>query len=96
MLAYLATYLVPFVQGSWATSSRATWAAVGLLVVIIGAIFVQTDLLDVIPVLYLCGYRVLRARCNKGEVGFVITRSETVPPGTKALRMARGLWVATK
>lgn len=73
---YLATYLLPFVVVAEPTRRDVT--AYLLFVLLVGVIYTRSSLLSVNPLLYLAGYRLLRAETTSGERIWLLCRSD--PP----------------
>ncbi|MFG1860437.1 hypothetical protein [Microbispora bryophytorum] len=70
--SYLASYLLPFVTVS-SPSIRDVIAYVGFLV-IAAVIYLRSPMVQVNPLLYLLGYRVLAIEDDRGLRGYLITR----------------------
>lgn len=94
---YLATYLLPFVTVS-DPSGRDIAAYLGFILVS-GIIYVQSEMMQVNPLLYLLGFRVSLLTTEQGWRGYVIhdTR-QRLPIGSvfHSVRLDDGLVLATK
>jgi hypothetical protein len=78
---YTATYLLPFVTVS--DPAAADVIAYACVFAMLGLLHVRTNLIQVNPMLYLIGRRVLRFIDGAGESGYAIVRaSETVQIGS--------------
>jgi peptidoglycan/LPS O-acetylase OafA/YrhL len=71
---YLATYLLPFVTVT-EPSARDIAAYVAFLAVV-GIVYVQSDMVQINPLLYLFGYRVSAVTTGDGWSGVLISRSQ--------------------
>ncbi|MFE6387230.1 hypothetical protein [Nocardiopsis dassonvillei] len=72
--SYLAAYLLPFM-----TSSTPSWTdliSYFLFLCIAALIHFHSSIVQINPLLYLMGYRVLRIRDNKGLNAYMVTRRE--------------------
>jgi hypothetical protein len=69
---YLATYLLPFVVVP--DPSASDLIAYALFLAIAGAVYVQSDMLQINPTLYLARYRVFAVRTSDDWEGYLISR----------------------
>lgn len=77
---YLATYLLPFVMAS-APSGR-DLAAYALFVGVIAAVYIQSNMLAVNPILYFAGLRVYWVTTESGFAAYLISRDAPEPGST--------------
>lgn len=69
--AFLASYLLPFL--TIAEPGGTDLAAYAAFLFVAATVYLQADMAEVNPTLYLCGYRVQRIRTTHGWDGFAIT-----------------------
>ena len=87
--AYLATFLLPFVGFEFSTIQEVLGVLVFLLVV--WAIFIQSDLAAINPTLYVFGFRVVRARVrSRAEIDPIVV---VLVPRTSPLACDRSISV---
>jgi hypothetical protein len=72
VLAYIATYLVPFAAVT-ATTARER-GALGLFVVLIAVLYVRSELFYINPLLALVGYRMFQVTTPAGASVVLLTR----------------------
>jgi hypothetical protein len=80
--SYLATYLLPFLTVA-APTARDVVAYAGFLLVA-AAIYLRSAVVQVNPLLYLLGYRVLSVTDDHGLHAYIITR-QLIPAGGRVL-----------
>lgn len=92
---YLAAYLLPFVTGS--DPSGLDLAAYGLFLFVAGVIYVQSEMIQINPTLYLLGYKVVAVQTESGWSVHLITKSRPTP-GDKvhAVRLSTGVLVEVR
>lgn len=92
VLAYVASYLVPF--ASFATTSGRQRAAVLLFVLLIAVLYVRLQLFYVNPLLALVGYRVYEITTEGGNSAILLTRRRFIAPysAVSAVRMSEYVW----
>lgn len=71
---YLATYLLPFVTVS--TPSARDVVVYALFVVIVGIVYIQSEMMQINPLLYLAGLKVFSVTTGDGWSGFLISRRQ--------------------
>lgn len=69
---YLATYLLPFLTIS--EPAPKDLVAYGLFLVVVGIVYVQSDMVQINPLLYLMRYRVSGITTSDGWNGYLIAR----------------------
>jgi hypothetical protein len=69
---YLATYLLPFVTVS--EPSGRDLAAYGLFFLVVGIVYVRSDMLQINPLLYVLRYRVAAIKTSDEWNGYLISR----------------------
>ncbi len=69
---YLATYLLPFLTIS--EPALNDLVAYGLFLVVAGIVYVQSDMVQINPLLYVMGYRVSGITTSDGWNGYLIAR----------------------
>jgi hypothetical protein len=74
---YLATYLLPFVTVT--EPSARDIIAYSFFLVVVGVVYVQSDMVQINPLLYLFGYRVSAVTTGDGWSGVLISRSQPRP-----------------
>jgi hypothetical protein len=74
---YLATYLLPFVTVT--EPSARDIGAYSSFLVVVGVVYVQSDMVQINPLLYLFGYRVSAVTTGDGWSGVLISRSQPRP-----------------
>jgi hypothetical protein len=92
---YLATYLLPFVTVQ--EPDRYDLAAYLVFLAMLAVVHMRTNLIQVNPLLYLMGYRVLRVHTKPRLVGYLITPESDVRAGDgfEAVRLADGVLMST-
>ena len=74
---YLTTYLLPFLTVT--EPSARDIAAYVLFLAVVGIVYVQSDMVQINPLLYLFGYRVFAVTTRDGWSGILISRSQPRP-----------------
>jgi hypothetical protein len=74
---YLATYLLPFV--TVAHPSARDVVAYAAFLLIVGIVYVRSDMLQVNPLLYVLRYRVWAVRTTDGWDGYLVSRGRPKP-----------------
>lgn len=92
VLAYVATYLVPFASSVVATSHEK--AALGVFIGLIGVLYVRTELFYVNPLLAIAGYRVYAADTPGGTPVILLCRRRFIAPNLSlsARRISDYIW----
>jgi hypothetical protein len=92
VLAYIASYLVPFATVD-AHSGRQQ-AAVAIFMVLVAVLYVRMQLFYINPVLALLGYRIYQVDTAAGTPVTLLCRRRFVPPGTDvyAVRLGEYVW----
>jgi hypothetical protein len=80
---YLATYLLPFVTAP--VPPFRELVAYLMLIVVVGVIYVRSDMIQINPLLYLFGYRVWAVTTGDGWSGYLVARQR---PRTGAVILA--------
>lgn len=78
VLAYIVTYVVPFLQ--FDTESWRGATALVLLLVLVAIVYVQNNLVHVNPVLYVFGYRIFEVECHDNVSRSLITKRSYISP----------------
>jgi hypothetical protein len=71
---YLATYLLPFVTVS--TPSVRDVVVYSIFVIIVGIVYIQSEMMQINPLLYLVGLKVFSVTTEDDWSGFLITRRQ--------------------
>lgn len=92
VLAYVASYLVPFASVSASTTRQQV--AVGIFIALIAVLYVRTQLFYVNPILALVGYRIYEVDTPGGTPLMLICRRRFIPPETTlpAIRISDYVW----
>lgn len=92
VLAYIATYLVPFAD--FEAASLRQRVAVILFVALIAILYVRLQLFYVNPLLALIGYRVYQATTVSGNSIALLSRRRFVAPASRlqAVRLSEYVW----
>lgn len=92
---YLVSYLLPFLPITDPTMSDIVAYALFLLVV--GIIFIRSDMAQINPTLYLLGRRVLQIKTDEGWSGFAVVRGLPQPGDTlRAVHLDQGILVEVR
>ncbi len=92
--SYLVTYLLPFIVID--AKSWGDYAAYVIFIVVVGAVYINSDMIYVNPLLYVFGRKVVSIEAGDGTRGMCIVR--TIPsPGTdvQLVRIRDFLYVQT-
>lgn len=92
VLAYIASYLVPFASVN--ASSTRQQAAVGIFIALIAVLYVRTQMFYVNPILALVGYRIFEVASAGGTPIVLICRRRFIAPDTtvRAIRISDYIW----
>ncbi len=74
---YLATYLLPFVTVT--EPSTRDIVGYGLFMVVVGIVYVQSNMVQINPLLYLFGYRLTTVTTGDGWLGVLVSRGQPRP-----------------
>lgn len=88
---YIATYIIPFSLIN--TFRWEDWISAGLLFLVIGYVYVSSDMICINPVLSLFGFRIFRVVEQQGIEFMLVTRSRSVPSTVRAHRMSDGVYL---
>lgn len=83
---YLVAYLLPLLTVPEPRSEDLV--AYGLFLLVVGVIYVRSEMVQINPLLYVFGYRVSSVRTQDGWVGFLVSRH---PPAVGDRRLASRL-----
>lgn len=75
-LNYIATYIIPFV--SFSTQKLNDVVAIGLLLMVLGLVYVQSNLIHINPMLSAFGYGVFEVETSNGLHLFLVSRTASV------------------
>lgn len=90
--AYLATYLLPFLPITQPTGSDL--AAYALFLVVVAVIYIQSDMAEINPTLYVIGWRVVSLTTAEGWSGYAIVQSPLGPGSVlRAVHLDAGVLV---
>jgi len=91
-VAYILTYIFPFVGTALTTQQEAI--GFGALFVVVALVYVGADMIYVNPVLTLLGWRVYRIQSKKGNEHIVMTQNKTIKKDETlhVVPLAEGLW----
>jgi hypothetical protein len=87
VVAYLFTYLIPFVGTR--TEGLGDLVAVALLIATVGLVFVRSDLLLINPLLAGAGFYLHNVQTTGGTKYVLLTRSESPPTPNSEIRVRR-------
>jgi hypothetical protein len=92
VLAYIASYLVPFASGGAHTARER--AAILIFIVLIGVLYVRTEMFYINPLLALAGYRVYAVETPGGTPVALLGRRRFVPSHSviNAVRISDYVW----
>ena len=90
-LAYIATYLIPF-AAIGATTIRER-SAVALFFILLGIVYIRSELFYVNPLLALVGYRLFQVATPQGASVVLITRRRFVAPSSRMMARRLGSYV---
>jgi hypothetical protein len=92
VLAYVATYLVPFAGSAVATVHQK--AALAVFLILIAVLYVRTDLFYVNPLLALAGIRVYGCQTPAGTPVILLCKRRFIAPGSsmQARRIGDYIW----
>jgi hypothetical protein len=76
-ISYIVTYLLPFLGGDF--SHAKARVALGVLLIVIGVLYVRANLFYVNPLLSLVGYRLFELETSGNRVLVMLTRRRYVP-----------------
>jgi hypothetical protein len=94
VVGYLGTYLLPFVAVEEPAGRLVLGYALFLLVAML--VYVQSDMIQINPILYLFGRRVVKITTEPGWTAYLITREIVLPGETiLATTLAPGVLVRT-
>ncbi len=79
-LAYIVSYLLPFLGISFIDVPTAL--SLGIFVVIIGIIYITSNMVYINPILSLRGYHMLEIEDGTGKVSVLVTKRSYVAPGS--------------
>lgn len=82
-LAYLLAYVLPFIGGNF--TSLGSLLSVAIFGVVIGSIYVRTDLLCINPILFVAGYGIFAVEVENGSA-VIISRDD---PGIGPVTVSR-------
>lgn len=92
VLAYIASYLVPFASVSADTARQRI--AIGLFILLIGVLYVRAELFYINPLLALVGYRTYAVQTPAGTPVVLLCRRRFVQPDSEfgAIRISDYVW----
>lgn len=78
-MSYIITYIFPFLDAPLNDAAKA--ASLVLLFLVLGILYVNSNLIYTNPILNLCGYHVFQIETTDGKISALITRRAYIPSG---------------
>lgn len=80
-MSYIVTYIFPFLDAPLNDVAKA--ASLALMFLVLGILYVNSNLIYTNPILNLCGYHVFQIETADGKVSALITRRSYIPSGAE-------------
>jgi hypothetical protein len=90
-MAYFVTYLLPFLDVSF--EDRGNAVALGILLLVLGVVYVNTNLVHTNPILNLCGFHIFELEADDGKKLAFISRRAYIRTGATVRAVALGDYV---
>lgn len=90
-IGYIVTYLIPFLDVKLSGDSEL--AALLLLLLVIGVVYVNSNLIYINPLLNVRGYRLFEVENNNGKPQWLLTKNDFIPVDTPLSVISLGDYV---